>query len=566
MLLPEEKIKEILLRYQLVDESTLTEVEKEAKRLNMPVSEILFGRRLLDKGYFTNILAQELGVARVALRKFDIPLSVLQLVPEKIALEKQVIPFEADEQALKLAMVNPRDLETISLISSITNLRVEPYLALPEEIQYALTNYQKIYKEKYQKLIEQEISRLGGSVDEEELTATRIIDNLLGYAMGMNASDIHLEVMENYGLVRFRIDGVLREIMRLPKKFHPALIAKIKVLANLQLDEHFRPQDGRIKTKLGEFSFDIRVAIMPTLYGEKTVLRLLAANLKPTSIDELGVNKKIKSIIERAIGKTYGMLLITGPTGSGKTTTLYTILEILNRPEVNICTIEDPIEYELAYVNQTQINPKVSLTFATGLRSFLRQDPDIVMVGEIRDLETAEIAVQAALTGHLLLATLHTNDAPSSIARLLDLGVPSYLIAATLNIILAQRLARKICLDCIYSEPITSIQKEIIIQELQTIGLSGKEISNTKLPEYIFKGKGCQLCGLTGYRGRIGIFEGVEADEEVRNFLTKGSFNLPSFREFIRKEKDFIAMFEDGLEKITLGITTLEEVLRVIRE
>jgi type II secretory ATPase GspE/PulE/Tfp pilus assembly ATPase PilB-like protein len=264
--------------------------------------------------------------------------------------------------------------------------------------------------------------------------------------------------------------------------------------------------------------------------------------------------------------KTYGMLLITGPTGSGKTTTLYTILQQLNRPEVNICTIEDPIEYELHNINQTQINPKVDLTFANGLRAFLRQDPNIIMVGEIRDFETADIAVQAALTGHLLLSTLHTNDAPSSIPRILDLGVPGYLLAATLNLILAQRLTRKICLDCIFSEPTTAIQKEMMVQQLKNSGLPDKEISKIKLPDYLYKGKGCQICNLSGYRGRTGIFEAIEIDEDLRNYLSQKIFNLQEFRIFIREKKGFRTMFEDGLEKLNMGVTTLEEVLRVIKE
>lgn len=566
MIISDSRLKEILLKNQLIDKDILDAVDKEAKHLNLPITDILFGRRLIDKEYFMNLLSSELNVKRANLKKIDIPVSVLQLIPEQIAIEKQVIPFAADENTLSLAMSNPEDLETTSLIANITSLRVEAYLASKEEIQYALTNYQKIYREKYKKLIEEKISEADLGPKAEEITATRIIDNLMGYAMGMNASDIHLEILESYSRVRFRVDGVLHEIVRFPKNVHPALIAKIKVLSNLQLDEHFKPQDGRFKTKLGDFLFDIRVSIVPTMYGEKAVMRLLAMSFRPTSLDELGANQKVKTILERTMSKSYGMLLITGPTGSGKTTTLYTILQQLNRPEVNICTIEDPIEYELHNINQTQINTKAELTFASGLRAFLRQDPNIIMVGEIRDFETADIAVQAALTGHLLLSTLHTNDAPSSIPRIMDLGVPGYLLAATLNLILAQRLTRKICLDCIFSEPITNVQKEVIVQQLKISGLNDKDISKIKLPQYLYKGKGCQICGSTGYRGRVGIFEAIEIDEDLRNFLSQKTFNLQEFRVYIRDKKEFRTMFEDGLEKVSIGTTTLEEVLRVIKE
>jgi type IV pilus assembly protein PilB len=489
-------------------------------------------------------------------------------VPEQIAVEKQIIPFAIENDRLCLAMANPKDMETITLISNITHMQVEPYLSLPDEIQYGLTNYQALFKEKYRELLEKEISQLSRAVTTEEeqlLSASRIVDNLLTYAMGMNASDIHIEIFSDYSLVRFRIDGILREILRLPKYLHPALIARVKILSNLQLDEHFRPQDGRFKTKLGNYEFDIRVSIMPTMHGEKAELRLLAASFKPTSLEELGMNQYIQEAVERAIKKTYGIMLVTGPTGSGKTTTLYTILQLLNKPEVNICTIEDPIEYELPRINQTQVNPKLGLTFATGLRALLRQDPNIMMVGEIRDYETADVAIQAALTGHLILSTLHTNDAPSAIPRLIDLNAPPYLISATLNMALAQRLVRKICLNCVYSEDIKPHQEKAIIEQLKNIGIPEKDLKNYPIPKTIYKGKGCELCNYSGYRGRTGIFEGFFVDEDVSNYLATKQFNLTEFKNILR-EKGFRTMFEDGLEKVTVGLTTLEEVLRVIRE
>jgi type IV pilus assembly protein PilB len=369
MIISEEELKDLLIKNQILDEASWEEVKKEAKFLNLEPLELLLSRRLVDKEYYANLLSEYLGVKRANLKKIQIQPSILKLVPEQIAVERQVIPFAIENDRLCLAMANPKDMETITLISNITHMQVEPYLSLPDEIQYGLTNYQALFKERYKELLEKEISQLSKAVITEEeqlLSASRIIDNLLTYAMGMNASDIHIEIFSDYSLVRFRIDGILREILRLPKYLHPALIARVKILANLQLDEHFRPQEGRFKTKLGSYEFDIRVSIMPTLHGEKAELRLLAATFRPTSLEELGMNQFIQEAVEKAIKKTYGIMLVTGPTGSGKTTTLYTILQLLNKPEVNICTIEDPIEYELPRINQTQVNPKLGLTFASG--------------------------------------------------------------------------------------------------------------------------------------------------------------------------------------------------------
>ncbi len=568
MNIPEKQIEEILFKNQVVDKSTWHDILQEAQQLNLTPLDILFGRRLLDKNYFAQLLSDYLKVPLVDLRKTDIPASVLRLIPENVASEKEILPIELKDQVLKLAMVYPQDLETVSLVGNLTGLKIEPYLTLEEDFRYALTGYQKLYREKYNELIKKQLSEIDLATltnEKTELSAVQIIDNLLGYAMGMNASDIHLEVTETFSLIRFRVDGVLREIMRLPKELHLPLVARVKILSNLQLDEHFKPQDGRFKTIVSNFPFDIRVSIMPTLYGEKVAMRLLAANFKPSSFEELGMPQANEVAIKESLNKAYGLILSTGPTGSGKTTTLYTVLQLLNRPEVNIVTIEDPIEYELAYINQSQVNQKIGFDFANGLRSFLRQDPNVIMVGEVRDFETADIAIQAALTGHLLLSTLHTNDAPSSIPRLIDLGVPNYLIAATVDIILAQRLVRKICLDCIISEKISVTQKEMINAQLKNLNLTETEIKNIGLPEFVYRGKGCVICSSSGYRGRIGIFETLKVDEEAKDYISQKNFHLVEFREMLKK-KGFKTMFEDGLNKIFTGQTTLEEVMRVIRE
>lgn len=567
MILPQEEIKKILIKRGLIDEGTWQSAEEESKKLNLKPLDIILNRRIVDLNFFYNILSEEIKIPRAELRGINIPPKILALVPEKVAFEKKLIPFGAQGNILKVAMVNPLDLETINLIEEAARMKVEPYLATPQEVQYALVNYQKLYKEEYEKLFKSETELIRAGTYETETGILRLFDNLLGYAVGTNASDIHIEALENETLIRFRIDGILREMMRLPKNVLDPLIARVKVLSNLPLDEHFRPLDGRFKAKIGDFEWDMRVAIMPTLYGEKAVLRILAGTIRPTSLEELGVNEDVQRKIESAISRTFGMILVTGPTGSGKTTTLYTIINLLNNPSVNIVTIEDPIEYAIPRVNQTQINPKVELNFATALRAFLRQDPNVIMVGEIRDQETAEVATQAALTGHLVLSTLHTNNAPTAIPRLVELGVPHYLVADSLVLVLAQRLVRKICLDCIISEEMTESKKKIILEQLKSLHLPEEEIEKykEKLPSVLYRGKGCSICAYSGYRGRTGIFEAVIIDEKLKDLIASREFTLEKINKIIR-ESGYRTMFEDALDKISAGVTTLEEVLRVIRE
>ena len=565
MFLQEEEVKNILFKRGLVDEIIYKEAEKDAKKLNLSTIEVLINRKFIDLEFFYNILSEELKIPRAPLKGINIQPNVLALVPEKIAFEKKLVPFALENNVLKIAMVNPRDLETINLLEEISHYQVEPYLATPQEIQYSLVNYQKLYKEEYEKLLESEIPQVSALTTEANIV--RLVNNILGYAISTNASDIHVEALEQETLIRFRIDGILREMMKLPKSLLDPIIARIKVLSNLPLDEHFRPLDGRFKSKIGDFEFDVRVAIMPTIYGEKAVLRILSGVIKPTSLEELGVNEDIEKIIMSAIQRTFGMILVTGPTGSGKTTTLYTIINILNNPGVNIVTIEDPIEYAIPRVNQTQVNLKVELTFATALRAFLRQDPNIIMVGEIRDSETAEVATQAALTGHLVLSTLHTNDAPTAIPRLLELGVPRYLVADSIILTMAQRLVRKICLNCIISQEVTPSQRQIILEQLRSLKIPEEEIKvyEEKLPKIIYRGRGCSICGNTGYVGRTGIFEAMIMNDELRYLIASKDLNLEKLKEIGRKN-GYRTMFEDALDKIYVGITTLEEALRVIRE
>ena len=421
--------------------------------------------------------------------------------------------------------------------------------------------------EDFKKFIEEKISasmrsRARGVAERAaELPIVAIIDNILTYAVSERASDVHLEMLEDAMLLRYRVDGVLKEIFRMPREISPAIIARLKLLGALKIDEHSQPQDGRFHHKIGEESVDVRISIMPTFNGEKAVMRLLTSSQKPLSLEELGMFEDMTKIVKENIQKTFGMLLITGPTGSGKTTTMYSVINMLNRPEVNIVTIEDPIEYDMKYVNQTQVNSQAGVTFANGLRAILRQDPNIIMVGEIRDEETAEISVHSALTGHLVLSSLHTNDAPTAIPRLIDMKIEPFLVAAVLNAIMAQRLVRKICTSCVYSYTPEAAIEALIKKQLADLGLK----LEFNLPKILFKGKGCNTCDGSGYRGRLGIYEILDVNEEMRKMIVDPNFTLDAITALARKN-GMISMFEDGLRKAKLGQTTIEEVLRVIRE
>jgi type IV pilus assembly protein PilB len=509
-----------------------------------------------------------LGVERVNLGVVKIDEEALRLLPEDVARQRRVIVFGREPDGrYKVAMEDPTDLQTIDFVGLRVGGQVKPYLAAEEDLNRGYLLYQRRLTQDYKRVIEESIeeslrSKVRGGLEEAaaDLPIVAIVDNLIAYATSSRASDIHFEVLDDGVLVRYRIDGILHEIIRMPKEIHPAVVARIKILAGLRVDEHMHPQDGRFRYESGEMLSDIRVSVIPTFYGEKIELRLLAGAQKPLSMAELGLFEEDIKKIQAAIGKTYGMVLSCGPTGSGKTTTLYSLMNILNRPEVNIVTIEDPIEYDMRYVNQMQVNVAAGITFASGLRSILRQDPNVIMVGEIRDAETADIAVQAALTGHLLLSSLHTNDAATAVPRLVDMGVPPFLVAAVVNNVIAQRLVRRIHLECIESYTPDRAVTASIEEELRSLGGSA-----VKLPKTFYRGKGCTACGGTGFLGRLGIFEALEVTEAVRKLIISPDFNLDNLRALARRE-GMVSMFEDGLRKVERGITTIEEVFRVIRE
>ena len=567
--IPVTEIKNKLLEDGLITEERFNIYLEEAKRKNQNLIDILVSERVVDSNYLYQFLASYLGVELFQPNKHVINETIVKSLPENIAREKQVIVFNKEpDGTLDVAMVDPSDLNTIEYLKQYFDTSIKPFLISVENLNYGFKIYGSTTTEDFKKLIEENIEQSlrsqKRSLEEAaaDLPIVAIVDNLISYAVSLRASDIHIEILEESTLIRYRIDGILREIMRIPKVIHNALVARVKILAGLKIDEHMRPQDGRFRFNTPNQIIDVRVSIMPTFYGEKIEMRLLEATQKPLSLQELGLMNNNLKAVERNLEKTYGMLLVTGPTGSGKTTTLYALMNILNKPEVNICTIEDPIEYNMRYINQSQINPEAGITFAGGLRALLRQDPNIIMVGEIRDAETAQIAVQAALTGHLLLSSLHTNDAPTAIPRLIDLGIPNYLVAQVINIALAQRLVRRICTNCIYSYEVTPEIKNIILNQLKEVKAPDPE---SKIPKILFKGKGCENCGYTGYKGRIGIFEFVENTEGIKKLILSENLSTDALWEEARKNGSE-TMFEDGLKKAGLGITTIDEVLRVIRE
>ncbi len=566
--IPPQKLKEILIKDDLISSQAFENLLLEAKRMNQDVGDILVSAGFITPDYFYNLIARYLAVERANLANREIDENVLRKLSEEWARQRRAIVFGQEADAtLDVAMEDPGNLETIEFLKKHLKSKIKPFLATPEDLNRGFALYGRHLTENFRKVIEENIRislrKKLGSVEEaaKDVPIVAIVDNILAYAISLRASDIHIEILEDIILIRYRIDGVLHEIIRIPKEVHPAIIVRIKLLGALKIDEHMKPQDGRFRYKVGPDLIDIRIAIIPVFYGEKIEMRLLPSTQRPLSLEELGMLKGTKEIIEENIKKTYGMVLSCGPTGSGKTTTMYSILNILNRPEINIVTIEDPIEYDMKYINQTQINPTAGITFANGLRAILRQDPNVIMVGEIRDEETAEIAVHSALTGHLLLSSLHTNDAATAVPRLIDMKIAPFLVAAVLNVILAQRLVRKICLDCIESFSPDSELLEFIKKQLAEINPH----SQFNVPKFLYRGRGCPACGNTGYRGRSGIFEVLNIDEEIRKLIISPNFSLDVLNT-LAKKKGMLTMFEDGLRKAATGITTIEEVLRVIRE
>lgn len=565
-----EKLKEVLLRDGLITPERFEDFRKEAERLGQNLGGFLVSRNVITADYFSSFLSEYLRVPLANLAGRAIDEKILNLLSPDVARRKRAIVFGKETDGrLRVAMEDPVDLSTQEFLERYLGKSIKPYLAQDIDLNYGLSLYGKKQVTDFKKIIEENIkASLGTKLGETEFETAaavpivQIVDNIISYAMSSRASDIHIEILDDAILVRYRIDGILHEILRMPKEVYFPIVARVKLLGALKIDEHSKPQDGRFRYRIGSEIMDMRISIIPTFYGEKIEMRLLPSTQRSLSFEELGMLPDSVKIIESNIKKTFGMFLVAGPTGSGKTTTLYSVVSVLNKPEVNIVTVEDPIEYDIKYVNQTQINPAAGITFANGLKALLRQDPNIVMVGEIRDEETAEISVQAALTGHLVLSSLHTNGALAAVPRLMDMKIEPFLIAAVLNAVVAQRLVRKIHNECIETyEPdpnlLASIEKQ-----LASSGVSSQKF---KLPKRLYRGKGCPADNFTGYQGRLGIFEVLDVNEEVRRIIVDREFSLDKLREAALKQ-GMITLFEDGLRKVERGLTTIDEVLRVIKE
>ncbi|MBI3282847.1 type II/IV secretion system protein [Candidatus Curtissbacteria bacterium] len=562
-------VKDILLESGLVTYEQFSSAEKTAKHFNCPVSEVLVGRRIIDEQTLGELLARSIGVPFVDLKKCDIPTELIELIPQEMALARRVVPFERSGDSLRVAMEDPRNLETIEFIRKKTGFTVIPYFATSTGIKFALRFYKKAIKEEFERLASEGINAPAlaeAAVEKiaQDVSIVRLVDTIIDYAVSEDASDIHIEPLNEGLLIRYRIDGMLHDVVTLPKSLHPAMIARIKILSELKIDEMRLPQDGRFRFKLkSQEAVSLRVSILPTVEGEKIVLRILEAGMQRFNLEDLGLDSDQVKVIRTTIGRPHGLILVTGPTGSGKTTTLYTILGLLNTTEVNISTVEDPVENKIPRINQTQVNPMIGFSFAEGLRVLLRQDPNIIMVGEIRDRETSSIAVNAAMTGHLVLSTLHTNDAAGALPRLIDLGVEPFLLASTINLIMAQRLVRVVCPICKKTSPL-SVQFSSQIRAMLTSSGYDDNTIQKLLPAEVVNGEGCSHCSYTGYHGRIGIYELITVDDEIKNLIV-----VKAQAADIRKHAltgGMRTMLYDGLVKISQGQTTIEEVLRVTSE
>lgn len=554
------KIKSILEGSGLIEKKVLDSLSEEAEKKKKSLYELITSRDILPDFYFGKAIADGLGISFVSLSQVSIPPDVLQIIPEIVARRQKIIAFEIGRDGLKLAMANPMNDELREFVEKKITGPVVAYFATERDISAALALYQKDVAKSLEDILAEIESSKG-----DEGPVVRMIDELLMSGNKNKASDIHIEPSGDMTAIRFRIDGVLHEVVSLPKKFHEQIISRIKILSRLKTDEHLSAQDGKLQFENEGEMVDARVSIVPVTEGEKAVLRLLSAKSRQYSLEDLGLSSADLEKVQSGFRKPWGMVLATGPTGSGKTTTVYAILKILNNPEINIATIEDPVEYDIEGINQIQVNAKTNLTFAKGLGSILRQDPDIIFVGEIRDEETAGIAVNAAMTGHLVFSTLHTNDAATTLPRLSDMEIEPFLISSSVNTIVAQRLVRKICQSCI-------ISVDVKVEDGKIITASGPVAINKKFIEKyfgkeksvrVYEGKGCPVCKQTGYVGRTGIFEVMEVSPAIRELvMTKANSDLITAKAV---EEGMTTMFEDGVRKLANGITTIEEVMRAVK-
>jgi type IV pilus assembly protein PilB len=568
-----QDILAILASDNALDAKTADALRVDSLNTGESVEELLIRKRLVTEEQIAHARAKMLNIPFVTLAGRAISPDVVSFIPEPVARRYILAPyaFEAKDNSLLVAMVDPLDFQVIEFLEKKSGKRIVPAMASRDDIlatiedmytQNLSADVSAALKETAPQAVKTyEAGRLGEVIREAPIA--QIVSAVLEQAIRLRASDVHIEPQEGDTRVRYRVDGILQERLVLPRKLHEAVISRIKILGDMKIDEKRIPQDGRFNFKMGESEVDLRVSTLPTVFGEKVVMRLLKKSGGIPTLPDLGLRGLALKNLENAIRRPHGIILVTGPTGSGKTTTLYSVLAILNNAKVNIMTLEDPVEYQIAGVNQVQINPQAGLTFATGLRSFLRQDPNIVLVGEVRDTETTELAVQAALTGHLVFSTLHTNNASGAIPRLLDLGAEPFLVASALNAIVGQRIARRVCPTCKEEyTPESAVEKDI------------REILGEFIPKdkkvVLYRGTGktsdvtCETCGGSGYQGRIGIFEVFSVSDQISKQILSRSPMKDIETQAIAE--GMITMKQDGYLKALEGITTLEEVLRVAQD
>ena len=549
-----------LVELSVIDKKALDAALVEAKANKIPLDELLVDQELISAKDIGQVVADVLGAPFVALKEQHIDDAILSIIPELVATKQQMIAFKKDKRGLHVACTDPSNLGEKEFLKKKTGLPVIFYYAPPRDVAQAMTLYGKNVTQVFDQIIQTNIKAAKDAKGDADPPIIKIVDTMLSYGYQNNASDIHIEPTDAESLVRFRIDGILHDVVKLPRELHDAIVTRVKVMSKLRTDEHASSQDGKLQAVISDETLDVRVSIVPITNGEKIVLRLLSEKSRGFGLTDLGFGMTDLKKVEEAFKKPYGMLLSTGPTGCGKTTTLYAVLKLLNKRDVNIMTIEDPVEYEIEGVNQIQVNVKTNLTFAKGLRSIVRQDPNIILVGEIRDAETAGIAVNSAMTGHLVLSTLHTNDAATAIPRLFDMEVEPFLVASSVNVIIAQRLVRTICIKCRVSEEVTKKTMATLLQvsEAFVSSIYKEEACRT------YKGKGCPVCHDTGYVGRIGLFEVMEITDAVRDAITskKDANTIKS----IAVSEGMTTMMMEGIKKVKAGVTTLEEVMRVARE
>ena len=554
------RAKKALVESGAISEADLARVEKFEKEEEISFVEAILNQEILSEGEVFQILADEAGFAYVDLSKENISPEILAEIPEVVARKNLIVAFKKDAAGLHLAMANPMELEIRDFIERKEGINVKVYAASQRDIENVLERYGGGLSDELKKTLAVSSDK-EGEVENVEPPIINIVKDIISFAYKNRASDVHIEPRDDENsVIRFRIDGILHDVSFLSMALYAQVVSRIKVLARLRTDEHQVPQDGKIKFPLEEEEVDIRVSIVPITDGEKVVMRLLSERSRQFSLSNLGLSDSDIEKVKEAYERPHGMILSTGPTGSGKTTSLYAIVKLLNSRKVNLMTIEDPVEYDIEGVNQIQVNTKADLTFATGLRSILRQDPNVILVGEIRDKETAGIAINLAMTGHLVLSTLHTNDASTAIPRFVDLGIEPFLVASTVNIIIAQRLIRKIHGACRVSEEvkISDIAERLDWEIVEKVfGISKKDAAEKTIRMY--KGKGCESCHGTGYEGRLGIFEVLVLDDEIKKLIMESQES--GAIEKLAKEKGMRTMLEDGLEKAKTGLTTLDEIL-----